>query len=63
MIESILAFFDALPAWIVAVTTLVTAAAGIAALTPSKSDDVIIQKVLNVLNVLALNVGKAKNKE
>lgn len=61
--ENLLQFFDSIPAWIVAITTLVTAAAGIATLTPTKTDDEILNKALKVLNVLALNIGKAKNKE
>ena len=40
---------------------VVGAAAAVAALTPSKSDDRIVQLILDVLNKLALNVGKAKN--
>ena len=54
-------FFDALPAWLVAITTLVTACTAITALTPTKTDDEIINKVLKVLNLLAGNVGKNKN--
>jgi len=43
------------------VTTVITLAAAIAAVTPSKSDDRLVQLVLDVLNKLGLNIGKAKN--
>ena len=35
----------------------------IATMTPTKVDDKIIQKILDVLNFLAGNIGKAKNKD
>lgn len=63
MIETILAYFDAIPAWLVAVTSVVTAASAITALTPTKKDDKIIGSILKVLNFLALNVFNAKNKD
>lgn len=44
-------------------TAIVTAAAAIAAVTPSKSDNVYVQKAMNILNALGLNVNKAKNKD
>ena len=52
---------EALPSWLVAITAVVTAATAITALTPTKTDDKIINKVLKVLNFLAGNVGKNKN--
>jgi len=54
-------FLTDLPNWILAITTLVTAATAITALTPTKSDDKWIGIVLKVLNVLAGNVGKNTN--
>jgi hypothetical protein len=33
----------------------------VTALTPSTSDDAIVQKILNILNFLSLNIGKNKN--
>ena len=42
-------------------TALVTLAAAIAVVTPSKTDDKILNAILDVINALALNVGKAKN--
>lgn len=44
-------------------TAIVTAAAAIAAVTPSKSDNKYVQKAMNILNALGLNVNKAKNKD
>ena len=34
----------------------------ITTMTPNKSDDVILQKILDILNILGMNIGKAKNK-
>lgn len=59
--DKLVGFFDAYPAWIAAITTVVTAANAITALTPTSSDDKIINAVLKVLNVLAFNVIKNKN--
>lgn len=60
-LNSFIAWADALPAWIAAVTAVVTAATAITMLTPTKSDDEIISKVLGVLNFLAGNIIKNKN--
>tara|TARA_R100000152_G_C6782307_1_gene219776 strand:- start:18369 stop:18638 length:270 start_codon:yes stop_codon:yes gene_type:complete len=57
------AFFDGFPVWLAALTTLVTAATAITALTPTRTDDKIISKVLKVLNFLAGNFGKNRNKD
>jgi len=48
---------------LLAVTGMVTAATAITAVTPSKSDDKVLDAVLKVLNVLAGNVAKNKNKD
>lgn len=56
-------FLEAFPAWLIAITTVVTAATAITALTPTKTDDKVLQVVLDVLNLLAGNVGKNKNKD
>lgn len=53
--------FEALPAWLVAITAVCTAATAITALTPTRHDDAILNAVLRVLNVLAGNVGRNKN--
>ncbi len=56
-------FINALPVWLVAITAVVTACTAITAITPTKTDDKIINKVLKVLNFLAGNFGKNKNKD
>ena len=43
-------------------TSVVAVASAIAALTPTPKDDTIVGKVYKVLDFLALNVGKAKDK-
>jgi len=59
--ETLFAFFDALPGWLNAITALVTAATAITALTPTKTDDKYVSIALRVLNTIAGNVGKNKN--
>lgn len=44
------------------VTAVIAAASAIAALTPTPKDDAFIAKLYKVIDVLALNVGKAKDK-
>lgn len=56
-----LAIFEALPGWLVAITSVVTAATAVTALTPTKTDDAIVNAILRVLNILAGNVGKNTN--
>ena len=50
-----------LPAWLVAITSVVTAATAITALTPNQADNEFLDKVLKFLNLLAGNFGKNKN--
>ncbi len=45
---------------LVAITSVVTAASAICALTPTPKDDTFVAKVRKYLDVLALNIGKAK---
>jgi hypothetical protein len=45
-----------------AVSAIVAAASAIAALTPTPTDDAVAAKAYKVLDWLALNVGKAKDK-
>lgn len=59
--DAILSLFDALPAWLAAITSVVAASTAVTALTPTKSDDKVVNAVLRVLNVLSGNVGKNKN--
>jgi hypothetical protein len=56
-----LEFIESIPAWINAITMLVTAATAITALTPTKVDDKYTAIVLKVLNAMAGNVLKNKN--
>ena len=48
-------------AWLAAATSLIGSAAIIATLTPNKSDDRIVQWLLDIVNFVGANVGKAKN--
>ena len=59
--DQIALVLESAPAWLTAITGLVTAATAITALTPTKSDDAVLSKVLWVLNLLAGNVGKNRN--
>ncbi len=61
ILTTILGFADSFPAWLVAITGLVTAANAITILTPTKSDDAVVGKVLKLLNILAGNFGKNTN--
>lgn len=42
---------------------VIAVAAAVAAITPNKTDNEIVNKIIKVVNVLGLNVGNAKNKE
>lgn len=59
--EQITAILEAAPVWLTAITGVVTAATAITALTPSKSDDEVLNTILKVLNFLAGNFLKNKN--
>lgn len=43
-------------------TSIIAAASAITALTPTPSDDTVVGKMYKVLDFLALNFGKAKDK-
>ena len=62
-LSALLVFFDTLPPALIALTTVVTSATAITALTPTKSDDKALNVVLKVLNLLAGNFGANKNKD
>ena len=47
---------------VAALTAIVAAASAVAALTPTPKDDSIVAKAYKVLDWVALNVGKAKDK-
>jgi uncharacterized membrane protein len=59
--DMIVGFFNSGPAWIAAITGIITACTAITALTPSTSDDKIVNFILKILNLLSGNVGKNKN--
>lgn len=56
-------FLDAVPDWIQAATMLISAAAAIAALTPTPRDDGWVDKLRRFINAIGLNTGHAENKE
>lgn len=60
-LQSFLSFYSDLPPWVNAITGIVTAATALTALTPTKSDDKILDGILKLLNFLAGNIGKNKN--
>jgi hypothetical protein len=57
-----LEFFEWIIRWIVVIPYLVMGASLIAALTPTPKDDGWVKKAYWVLDWVALNVGKAKDK-
>ena len=57
-----LEFFEWVLRWIMVIPYLVMAASLIAALTPTPKDDGWVKKIYMVLDWIALNVGKAKDK-
>jgi len=54
---------DFLAIWIPKALVVVGLFATIAAMTPNKTDDRIVQFILDLINFLGGNLGKAKNKE
>ena len=44
------------------ITSIVAIASAVSAMTPTPKDDWIVKKLYKVLDLLALNVGKAKDK-
>ena len=61
MIDQLEQFFTNFPSWLVATTTIVTTLSAVTALTPTRSDDKVINSILTVLNILSLNVGANRN--
>ena len=57
-----LEFLEYIVRWVQIVPWIVICASLIASLTPTPSDDMWIKKVYSVLDWMALNVGKAKDK-
>jgi len=52
-----------LPDWLNAITALVVGANSITVLTPTKSDDKVVDTILGILNFLSMNFGHNKNKD
>ena len=48
-------------AWFNIATAVVALAAAITAVTPSKVDNAWLAKIVSLLNLVGLNIGKAKN--
>jgi len=44
------------------ITAVIAVASAVAALTPTPKDDGFIKKITGIIDLLALNVGKAKDK-
>lgn len=57
MSDFIIAHIDDL---LIIISSIITAASALTALTPSPKDDNIVLKIKQVLDVLALNIGNAK---
>jgi hypothetical protein len=51
-----------LPAWLNALTGLVAAASAVSALTPTPKDDRFLGRAYKLLDILALNIGFAKDR-
>ena len=60
MLDFIMTHFDEL---LIAITSILTGASALAALTPTQKDDLILKYISRFLDFLALNVGHAKRAE
>ena len=49
--------------WFGIITAVITLASAIAAITPTPKEGTLLSKVYGVIDLLALNVGKAKDKK
>ena len=56
-------FFDHLPDWLNAVTGVIAAASAVTALTPTPKDDKLVGRAYRVLQIFALNIGFAKDRQ
>ena len=54
-------FLNNYPVWLTALGTLFVGVKAITILTPTKSDDKVVNIILKVLNIFAGNVGNDKN--
>lgn len=57
MIQFIITYFNDI---LIAMTSIISGASVLTALTPTKKDDSILNKVKGVLDILAFNIGNAK---
>lgn len=53
LLTQVMRFFDAIPAWLAALTAVLSALATLAALTETKKDDALVDKALTFLKGLA----------
>lgn len=56
-------FIDSIPTWVNALLLIFAGAKAITIMTDTRSDDKIVDAILRVLNLLAGNFGKDKNKD
>jgi len=59
--DAIRSVVDQIVSYIPLALTVVGAFAAVATLTPNKSDDKIVQVILDIINFAGANFGKAKN--
>lgn len=50
-----------LPWWAQLIPIVITAAGAVATVTPTKADNKVIDPLLRIINIIGLNVGKARN--
>lgn len=60
-IDAVTGAFDAMPSWLSALSGIIAAASAVTALTPTPRDDRIVGKAYRLLDLLALNIGRAKD--
>ena len=63
IMEMIMTMFGQLPDWVNALTGIVTSATALTVLTPTRSDDKILDWILKILNFISGNFGKNTNKD
>tara|TARA_X000001382_G_scaffold129536_1_gene121809 strand:+ start:437 stop:628 length:192 start_codon:yes stop_codon:yes gene_type:complete len=61
--EMILNLMSGAPEWLNAICLVLSSCTALTILTPSKSDDKILNTILKVLNFAAGNFGKNRNKD
>ena len=63
MFTSIIDLINQAPDWVAAVTAIFMGVKMFTALTPSTTDNEVVDKILKFLNIIALNVFKDKNED